>query len=200
MEIAVILSRHQRVKSFIFSRTLLSRLFKPVAYTETTCDPDLSIDFVDWNHTSAWKYDILRNDYWMLQSFTKISFSLVWWQVWNTDSYHILTKGFLCWNIYSTVISKNIGQVFGMPLHWKPRVVMTPTLSSPKLSLWWQLAGTTVMTKLALRQFSILGISHGLVNIRITIVIYCHSQRFLESEYLSYYRVLNMLVRVTDSA
>ena len=25
-----------------------------------------------------------------------------------------------------------------MSLHWKPRVVMTPALSSPRLSLWWQ--------------------------------------------------------------
>ena len=98
------------------------------------------------------------------------------------------------------MVSKNIGQAFGMPLHWKPRVVMTPTLSSPRWSLWWQLAGITVMTKLALRQFSILGITHGLVNIRITIAIHWHSQRFLESESLSYYRVLNTLVRVTDSA
>ena len=56
------------------------------------------------------------------------------------------------------------------------------------------------MTKLALRQFSILGITHGLVNIRITITIHWHSQRFLENESLSYYRVLNTLVRVTDSA
>ena len=56
------------------------------------------------------------------------------------------------------------------------------------------------MTKLALRQLSILGITHGLVNIRITIGIPCHSQRFLESESISYYRVLNTLVRVTDSA
>ena len=56
------------------------------------------------------------------------------------------------------------------------------------------------MTKLALRQFSILGITHGVVNIRITIAIHWHSQRFLESESLSYYRVLNTLVRVTDSA
>ena len=44
MQIVVILSRPQRVKSFISSRTLLSRLIKPVAYTETTCVPDLSID------------------------------------------------------------------------------------------------------------------------------------------------------------
>ena len=51
--------------------------------------------------------------------------------------------------------------------------------------------------KLALRQFSILNITHGLVNIRIAIAIHCHSQRFLESESLSYYRVLNTLVRVT---
>ena len=43
MQIVVILSQPQRVKSFISSRTLLSRLFKPIAYTETTCDPDLSI-------------------------------------------------------------------------------------------------------------------------------------------------------------
>ena len=46
MQIAVILSHHQRVKSFISSRTLLSQLFKPIAYTETTCVPDLSIDLV----------------------------------------------------------------------------------------------------------------------------------------------------------
>ena len=94
------------------------------------------------------------------------------------------------------MVSKIIGQVFGMPLHWKPRVVMTPTLSSSRLSLWWHLAGTTVMTTLALRQFPILGITHGLVNIGITIAIHCHSQRFLASESLSYYRVLNTLVRV----
>ena len=135
------------------------------------------------NHTSAWKYDILRNDYKMLQSFTKILFSLVWWQVWNINSYHIL--------YWSSI---------WYALHWKPRVVMTQTLSSTMLSLWWQLAVPTVMTKLALRQFSILRISHGLVNIRIKIAIHCHSQRFLESESLSYYRVLNTLVRVTDSA
>ena len=46
-----------------------------------------------------WKYDILRNYHKMLQSFTKILFSLVWWQVWNIDSYHILTKGSLWWNM-----------------------------------------------------------------------------------------------------
>ena len=51
--------------------------------------------------------------------------------------------------------------------------------------------------KLALRQFSILDITQGQVNIRITIAIDCHSQRYLESESLSYYRVLNTLVRVT---
>ena len=56
------------------------------------------------------------------------------------------------------------------------------------------------MTKLALRQMSILGVTHGLVNIRITIAIHCHSQRLLESESLSYYSVLNRLARVTDSA
>ena len=64
------------------------------------------------------------------------------------------------------MVSKNIGQVFDIPLHWKPTVVMTPSLSSPRLSVSWQLAGTTVITKLALRQFSILGITHGLGNIR----------------------------------
>ena len=57
------------------------------------------------------------------------------------------------------------------------------------------------MTKLALRQFSIFGITHGLVIIRIMIAIHCHSQRFLESESLLYFFcVLNTLVRVTDSA
>ena len=114
--------------------------------------------------------------------------------MWNIESYHILTKGSLWWNTsnyHSTVVSKNIGQVLGMPLHWKPRVVMTPTLSSPRWSLWWQLAGITLMTNLALRPFSIVGITHGLVNIRITNAIHWHSQRFLESESLSYYRVLN---------
>ena len=51
--------------------------------------------------------------------------------------------------------------------------------------------------KLVLRQFSILDISHGLVYMRITIAIHCHSQRFLESESFSYNRDLNTLVRVT---
>ena len=49
--------------------------------------------------------------------------------------------------IDSTVVSKNIGQVFGMPLHWKPRAVMTSehchhpgchyddNLQGPQ---WWQ--------------------------------------------------------------
>ena len=42
--------------------------------------------------------------------------------------------------------------------------------------------------------------THGLVNIRIRIAIYCHLPRFLESESLSYYRVLDTLVRVRGSA
>ena len=46
MQIVVILSQPQRVKRFISAHTLLSRLFKPIAYTETTCVPDLSIDLV----------------------------------------------------------------------------------------------------------------------------------------------------------
>ena len=46
MQVVVILSRPQGVKSFISSRTLSSRVFKPVAYTETICVPDLSIDLV----------------------------------------------------------------------------------------------------------------------------------------------------------
>ena len=46
MQIVVILSGPQSVKSFISSRTLLSRIVKPVAYTETTCVPNLSIDLV----------------------------------------------------------------------------------------------------------------------------------------------------------
>ena len=46
MQIVVILSRPQHVKSFISSRTLLSRLLKRVAYAETTRVPDLSIDLV----------------------------------------------------------------------------------------------------------------------------------------------------------
>ena len=99
--------------------------------------------------------------------------------------------------IDSTVVSKNIGRVFGMTLHWKPRVVMTTILSLPRLSLWWQLAGTTVMQSWHYDNFPILDITHGPVNIRITIAIHCHSQRFLESENLSYYRVFNTLVRVT---
>ena len=45
MQMVVILSQPQRVKSSISSRTLLSRLFQPIAYTET-CGPDLSIDLV----------------------------------------------------------------------------------------------------------------------------------------------------------
>ena len=46
LQIVVILSQPQSVKSFISSRTLSSRLFKPVAYTETTCVSDLSIDLI----------------------------------------------------------------------------------------------------------------------------------------------------------
>ena len=46
MQIVVIMPRPQRVKSLISSRTLLSWLFKPVAYTEATCVPDLSTDLV----------------------------------------------------------------------------------------------------------------------------------------------------------
>ena len=46
MQIVVIMSRPHTVKSFISSHTLLSRLFKPVAYTETMCFPDPSIDLV----------------------------------------------------------------------------------------------------------------------------------------------------------
>ena len=46
MQIVVILSQPQRVKSFISSSTLLSRLFKPIAYMETTCVPNPSIDLV----------------------------------------------------------------------------------------------------------------------------------------------------------
>ena len=45
IQIVVILSRIQHVKSLISSCTLLSRLFKPVAYTKT-CVPDLSIVLV----------------------------------------------------------------------------------------------------------------------------------------------------------
>ena len=50
---------------------IITKIIKPVAYTETTCVPDLSIycfATVAKNNTSAWTYDILRNDYKMLQS------------------------------------------------------------------------------------------------------------------------------------
>ena len=50
MDIRAIVWKHQ--KSYISSHTLLSWLSKPVAYTETTCVPDLFIDFVAWNDTS----------------------------------------------------------------------------------------------------------------------------------------------------
>ena len=42
--------------------------------------------------------------------------------------------------------------------------------------------------------------THGLVNIRITIVIHLHLPRVLESKSFSYHRVLYTLVQVTDSA
>ena len=35
----------------------------------------------------------------IMQSFIKILVYLVWWQVWNIDSYNISTKGSLWWNI-----------------------------------------------------------------------------------------------------
>ena len=91
------------VKSYISSGTLSLRLRKPVAYTETTCVPGLSIELAAWNDISLWKYDILRNGYKMSQSFTRILFNLLWWQVSNIDSYNIFTKGSLC----LTVVSDN---------------------------------------------------------------------------------------------
>ena len=193
MQIVVIMSRPQRVKSFISSCTLLSRLFKPVAYTVKHVFPAYLLTWllkITLQHENMISYEIITKCCNHLLRYClayfgdkcEILIHITFWQkVYCGGIYHII--------IDSAMVSKNIGQVFGVSLHWKPRVVMTPTLSSHRVSLWWQLAGTTVMTKLALRQFSILAITHGLVNIRITIAIHCHSQRFLESEYLTYYRV-----------
>ena len=106
--------------------------------------------------------------------------------------------------IDSTEVLMNIGQVFGVSLYWKPRVVITPPLSSPvalKVVITMVTCGNNSDDKVV---FMIIidfkYYTHGLVNIRITIAIYCHLPRFLESESLSYYRVLDKLVRMRDSA
>ena len=134
----------------------------------------------------------------MLQSFTKILFSLVWWQVWNIDSYHILTKqkvhcGGICLTIIdNTVLSKNIGPVFGMPLHWKPIVVIVITQVVIMMTTCRDHSDDQVgITTIFDFKYYSWSSEH-----RITIAKHCHSQRFLESESLSYYRVLNMLVRL----
>ena len=81
---------------------------------------------------------------------------------------------------------------------------MTPTLSSPRA-----LQVAIIMTPCDDHSDDKVGITtivdfryytHGLVNIGITIAIQCHLLRFPESESLSYYHVLNTLIRVTDSA
>ena len=85
----------------------------------------------------------------------------------------------------------NIGQVFGLSLYWKPRVVMTPPLSSPgalQVVITMVTCGNHSDDKVG---FMIIVdfryYTHGLVNIRITIAIHCHLPRFLESESLSYH-------------
>ena len=191
---------------------LLSRLWKPVAYTETTCVPDLSIDLVALNDTSGWKYDILRNDGKMLQSFTKILFNLSlvttakYWFISHFDKRFTVVVEYIREQIIidSTEVSMNIGQVFGVSLYWKPRVVMTPPLSSPgalQVVITMVTCGNHSDDKVG---FMIIVdfryYTHGLVNIRMTIAIHCHLSRFLESESLSYYRVLDTLVRVRDRA
>ena len=42
----------------------------------------------------------------MLQSFTKILFDLVWWQMWNIDSYYILMTGSPKWNTVDISLSQ----------------------------------------------------------------------------------------------
>ena len=106
--------------------------------------------------------------------------------------------------IDSTEVSKNIGQVFSVSLYRKPRVVMTPPLSSPgalQVVITMVTCGNHSDDKVG---FMIIMdfryYTHGLVNIRITIAIHFHLPRFLESESLWYCRVLDTLVWVTDSA
>ena len=94
--------------------------------------------------------------------------------------------------IDSTEVSKNIGQVFGVSLYWKPRVVMTPPLS-PQGALQVVITMVTCgnhsddkvgfMIIVDCRYYT-----HGLVNIRITIAIHCHLPRFLESVVLPCFR------------
>ena len=159
------------------------------------------IYLLTWLHKITLHHENMISYEMITKSFTTILFTLVWWQVWNNDSYQILTKGSPWWNM-----SDHHRYYSGIKEYWS--------------SIWYDIALKTesrhndnivitqvviMMTtcrdhsdaKLVLRQFSILDITHGLVNIRITIAIHCHSQRFLGSESLLYYRVLNTLVRVT---
>ena len=68
-------------------------------------------------------------------------------------------------DIFSWLIRTNYTKVYG---RYKTCCFSIVTLSSPRLSLWWQLAGITGMT---VRLFSISGITHDLANIRFTIAI-----------------------------
>ena len=126
---------------------------------------------------------------------SKILFDLVWWQVWNIDSYHILTKGSLWWNISDNRLS-SIGPSYQRTLVkylvcqcTENRVVMTPLLSSPgvlQVVIMMIACGDHGDDKVGIVTiFDFRCYIHGLVNITITIAIHCHLLRFLESESLS---------------
>ena len=171
------------------SGTLLSRLCKPVAYTETTCVPDpLSRHFSKkiW-YPTKWLQNVAM--------ISKILFDLVWWQVWNIDSYHILTKGSLWWNISNNRLL-SIGPSYQRTLVkylvcqcTENRVVMTPLLSSPgvlQVVIMMIACGDHGDDKVGIVTiFDFRCYIRGLVNITITIAIHCHLLRFLESESLS---------------
>ena len=99
MQIVVILSRPQRVKKLHFLTHVIITIIQTRCINGSNmCFRPILLTWLLEIRLHHRKYDILRNYYKMLQSFTEILFSLVWWQVWNIKSYHILTKGSLWWN------------------------------------------------------------------------------------------------------
>ena len=100
-----------------------------------------------------------------------------------------------------TEVSMSIGEVFGVALHWNPRVVMTPPLSSPEtlqVVIMMITCGdhsddkVGIMTIVDFRYYT-----HGLGKIGITIAMHCHD--FLKVN-LFVLTCLDTLVRVRDSA
>ena len=122
-------------KQHVFPTCLLTWLLKITLQHENMISYEMITKY--WNH-------LLR---YCLASFgdkCEILIHITFWQtVHRGGKYQII--------IDSTVVSNDIGQVFGVPLHWNWESSWRHCHHPCRLSLWWQLAVTTVMTKSALR-------------------------------------------------